>query len=108
MPCKPSKRQLQILTVLCQVAREQATTELKYVTEWLGYLPFGQYHWIEIGKERAAESRIPTDWAEKDLDALKNAGLLELIEYEAGDDMDATSRYRITEAGFLAAEGVGA
>ena len=99
MPRKPSLRQREILAGLCRVAREQGTDEVKYVSEWLGYLPFGAYHWIEIGEDHSAERALGTEWGSRDLDALESAGWLELVSHEERDEFDSTTIYRITPAG---------
>ena len=100
----PNLAQREILRVLCRVAREQGTHELKYVSEWLGYLPFGQYHWVEVGKDHHVEQGFPDGWEERDLDRLEDAGLLELVDHEERDETDSITIYRVTAAGFEAVD----
>jgi len=44
-------------------------------TEWFGYLPFGQYQWIEVNNKDIS-IKWKFDWGYKDLTKLKSLGLL--------------------------------
>lgn len=75
-----------LYTAICNHAENENTNRFYYETEWLGYLPFGQYHWITCGKSDVREG-LPVDWEESDLQALVNSGHLKVIEvYRNPDD----------------------
>jgi hypothetical protein len=50
-----------------------------YCTEWLGYLPFGLYHWIEADSQDISRA-LPLGWSGEDLIALESVGLLTKVE----------------------------
>jgi hypothetical protein len=43
-----TKHQVKILELINVATNEHQVSEFTYKSEWLGYLPFGQYHWIEV------------------------------------------------------------
>jgi hypothetical protein len=43
-----TKHQVEILEVINVATNEHQVSLFTYKSEWLGYLPFGQYHWIEV------------------------------------------------------------
>jgi hypothetical protein len=70
--------------------------EISYKSEWLGYLPFGVYHWIEcLGVDITKD--FPPDWVSEDLLALEQAGFLHKIqEYlNPKDEYDICIKYRV-------------
>lgn len=40
-----------------------------YSSEWLGYLPFGLYHWLEVNGQDISPS-FHSEWGRSDLDTL--------------------------------------
>ena len=80
-PDRPSltKQQKDILQVLLAASRRLGSDgSFTYQTEWLGFLPFGQYHWVDIGGERVS-TQFPSGWGLSDLEALVAAGLAEKL-----------------------------
>ena len=61
----------------------------KWITEWLGYLPFGQYQWLEIDNKDISRE-FEFSWDYKDLEKLDNLGLLLKISEEKNPDYDKT------------------
>ncbi|AWM38909.1 hypothetical protein GobsT_28620 [Gemmata obscuriglobus] len=51
------------------------TPRVVYRTEYLGYLPFGQYHGVTIASADRSRA-LPDGWAWSDLEALADAGVL--------------------------------
>lgn len=49
-----------------------------YRSEWLGYLPFGQYAWFEVHGEDFTRE-FPDGWGKSDVDALERAGCLRRV-----------------------------
>ena len=43
-----TKHQVEILELINVATNEHQVNDFTYKSEWLGYLPFGQYHWIEV------------------------------------------------------------
>lgn len=70
--------------------------EIIYKSEWLGYLPFGVYHWIEhLGRDLSSD--LPDDWTLEDLLALEQAGFLHRLDafQNPEDEFDRQIRYRV-------------
>lgn len=64
-----------LLSLIADAASSRRTDSFVYVSEWLGYLPFGVYHWIECdGQDISKESGL--QWQRNDIDALESAGFL--------------------------------
>jgi hypothetical protein len=66
------------------------------VSEWLGYLPFGQYVWIEVDGVEVSAGWPP--WDSGAIEALVTAGRLVVVERrvtsEDGVDSRTTLRFR--------------
>jgi hypothetical protein len=57
-----------------------------YTSEWLGYLPFGLYHWVECNHATVSD-QFPADWTQADLVALERCGFLARVsEWQDPDD----------------------
>ena len=52
--------------------------QIVYCSEWLGYLPFGVYHWVECSGTSISDD-FPIDWTAADLEALERHGFLTLV-----------------------------
>ncbi|MCG6574730.1 hypothetical protein EGM97_08425 [Pseudomonas sp. AF32] len=72
---------------------------IDYQSEWLGYMPFGVYHWVECQGENIS-SDFPFDWSLEDLAGLEQIGFLETLEtYENPEDhYDRHIQYRVCGA----------
>ncbi len=79
-------------------AKQAGETTIIYRTEWLGYLPYGQYHWIECNGETLTLD-LGQDWELSDLEQLERLGLLtKLSDTTAKDDhTDRAVVYEIRE-----------
>jgi hypothetical protein len=102
MPLTPE--QTAIRTILGDAwTRAGADARIVYQTEWLGWLPYGQYHGVDVehagGREHVSR-RFPADWALEDLLALERAGILRRLSeaHEPADDMHRIV-YEMTEGG---------
>lgn len=90
-----------LIARLQSVCREEGTDEVVLVSEWLGYLPYGQYCWLNVGSRNNIDSDFQDiAWSNKDLDVLEEHGFLERIEHtvRSEDGLDTTTRYRLVEA----------
>lgn len=67
--------QLELIQQLKHAVEGAASRRIVYHTEYLGYLPFGQYHWITVA-DHDISSKCPGDWSWDDLEALADAGAL--------------------------------
>jgi len=63
------------------------------VTEWLGYLPFGQHSWIEVEGVDVTAQLPPFDAAE--LARLVAEGQLVEVEHRASNSTDSRTSYRV-------------
>ena len=70
-----SKIQTEIRDQLLAAVATAPSRQVIYCSEWLGYLPFGVYHWMEHDGEPISPN-FPSEWQRSDLDALEQAGLL--------------------------------
>lgn len=76
---------------------------IRYRTEYLGWLPYGQYHEVEVeraGEERPVPLKLPSGWEMSDLLAIEQAGHLRRVSetHEAALDVDEII-YDLVEAG---------
>jgi len=73
-----------------------STYRVIYCSEWLGYLPYGVYHWVEVDNQDISAS-LPPDWSHQDLEALEKAGLLTTIEADQNpeDAYETTITYEV-------------
>lgn len=90
------KKSDQILKVIRSEALNSKTSEVVYATEWLGYLPFGQYHWVTVDGVDVSD-KLPDNFDIADLAELVDNNSLELIADSrvADDETDYSVTYRI-------------
>ena len=67
--------QIDLLRLLRLAALAAPERQVVYRSEWLGYLPFGLYQWVEAGG-RDISGTFPAGWGQADLEDLEAAGLL--------------------------------
>ena len=81
---------------LQRTAADTGGRRIVYRTEYLGYLPFGQYHWITVGGEDVSLA-CPDGWEWRDLEALADAGLLIRVSQWVNpqDDCEMESQYDV-------------
>jgi hypothetical protein len=72
------KHQEELLASLNSASKRHLSNEVIYKSEWLGYLPFGQYHWVEINGEEIQPSNY--DSLQEDLSLLAQLGALKIIK----------------------------
>ena len=67
-----------------------------YRTEYLGYLPFGQYHWVKVGGKDVSLG-WPEGWEWRDLEALADAGVLVRVSHWVNphDECERESQYDV-------------
>lgn len=83
---QPLPEHLRVILEALRVACAGGDGRFVYASEWLGYLPFGQYHWVDAGEVRGVESGFPPEWTRADLEALVARGLVRELSREAGPD----------------------
>ena len=79
MPSILSARQERLLACLIEQLTAVAGATVTYETEWLGYLPFGQYHSLNVTGGDVLRD-LPDDWERDDLLALEREGLLVRVD----------------------------
>ena len=87
--------QRKILAELEEAAKALSQRELVYCSEWLGYMPFGAYHWVEVCGEDVS-TRFPAGWQQVDLQQLERAGCLRQLG--RWQDPDDEHHYKLTYA----------
>ncbi|BCD97431.1 hypothetical protein [Marinagarivorans cellulosilyticus] len=74
---KLSDQQEELLQTIKVATETHKTDQLIYKSEWLGYLPFGQYHWLEVGgKEVKVEN---ANSLKSDLSVLDTFSLIKML-----------------------------
>jgi hypothetical protein len=81
---------------LQRAAKDSGSRRVVYRTEYLVYLPFGQYHWVIVAGEDESLA-CPDCWERHDLEMLADAGLLVRISHWVNpqDDCERESHYDI-------------
>ena len=89
--------QTDILGRLRSVVAATPNRQILYCSEWLGYLPYGVYHWIEVDGEDISKS-FPSGWGPADIEALERAELLERLEdwQNPDDEYNMKFTYKIS------------
>ena len=74
-----SKSQTEIWKQLLSAVEGKPSRQIVYCSEWLGYLPFGVYHWIDVNGQNISQE-FPSGWQHSDLKVLEQAGLLRKVD----------------------------
>jgi hypothetical protein len=88
--------QLELARRLQRAAADLNGQRVVYWTEYLGYLPFGQYHWVTVAGEDVSLA-FPDGWERRDLEALADAGVLTRVSHWVNprDDGERESQYDV-------------
>jgi hypothetical protein len=90
-----TKQQQEILQILLATsARVGSDGSFTYQSEYLGWLPYGQYHWVKV-QEQSVSKGFPSGWDLSDLDALVSFGLAERLSERTYDETDREVVYRL-------------
>lgn len=91
-----SSVQLELLRLLRSAVADDPSRPVVYCTEYLGYLPFGMYHWFEISGQDNLSFGLP-DFSSRDLDALVAAGRLRRVSQfqNADDELESRTTYHV-------------
>jgi hypothetical protein len=95
-----TKQQKEILQVLLAASWKFGSDgSFTYQTEWLGWLPYGQYHWVNV-QGKSVSNQFPSGWNLSDLDALVAVGLAERVSERTygEDETDSEVIYRLRRA----------
>ena len=78
------------------VVEGKPNRRIVYRSEWLGYLPYGAYHWIEFDN-RDISVELPIGWSKTDLVALEKLQFLKRVDewQNPTDEWDKTSSYEV-------------
>ncbi len=80
------KHQEELLFALKIATKRNGTNEVIYKSECLGYLPYGQYHWIEVDGEEIKTNNL--DSLLEDLSFFCKLQLLTKVREVQGNDED--------------------
>jgi hypothetical protein len=77
--------------------RPTQSLQIVYISEWLGWLPFGVYHWINDCNGKDITQDFPPGWARSDIDALESEGLLRKTSewHNPNDEFDIKITYDV-------------
>jgi len=83
---------LQLLLAIGEQSKQAGSDGVfEWNTEWLGYLPYGQYQWLEINNKDISTG-FKFAWEYNDLVKLAQIGLLtELSRQDFGEDKKVVS-----------------
>src|SRR5688572_8920821 len=89
--------QTELLRCLRSAVGGKPNRRIVYRSEWLGYLPFGLYHWVDT-EDQDLSLTFPWDWCRSDLEALERAGVLAKVEEWANpnDECETKVTYEVT------------
>ncbi len=102
--------QQELARSLKRAAANAGGRRVVYRTEYLGYLPFGQYHWVTVAGGDVSLT-CPDGWGWRDFEALADAGVLvRVLQWVSPqDDCERESQYDVAagdaEPGVTAAVG---
>ena len=73
------------------------SSQIVYVSEWLGWFPYGAYHWINDCDGKDITRDFPSGWERLDIDALERKGLLKKISewQNPNDNFDIKITYDV-------------
>jgi hypothetical protein len=86
---------VELLASLNIASKRHLGNEVIYKSEWLGYLPFGQYHWVEVNGEEIQPSN--PDSLQADLSLLAQLGALRFIKEVQLNAEDNHIYYQLVE-----------
>jgi hypothetical protein len=88
--------QLELWTQILEASKTLQSDQIVCVSEYLGFLPFGVYHWLECAGENISDN-FPTDWQKADLAALEGLGCLVVLEtwQNPDDQFDTRTTYKV-------------
>ena len=88
--------QIELLERLQEAVRAIPSRQVVYFSDWLGYLPFGAYRWLEVDGKDISTS-LPVDWSSADLEALAEEEFLTTVSVwqNPSDEWDTRITYKV-------------
>jgi hypothetical protein len=88
--------QVELRKRITDAVRHEACRQIEYQSEWLGYLPYGLYHWIRCNGNDL-DLLLSEAWGIDDLDALEQAGVLQKTDdvTSPDDEFERTITYLV-------------
>ena len=92
--------QAELLACLRSAVAGKQNRRVIYCTEYLGYLPFGLYHWFTVDQKDIDRSALPPAFSRADIIALEGAGLLCRVEQliNPDDELEGKTTYEVQPA----------
>ncbi len=89
--------QQQILDTITNNLTQKGVSEFVYCSEYLGYLPYGQYHWITCDGDDITKE-LPFEFSKDDLKKLEKLGEIRITEkwINPKDDTESKTTYELT------------
>jgi len=96
-PIKPPGSQKQLLDAIKRASKPDSESKITYHSEWLGYLPYGCYHWVCVDDEDISATINEMDGVETDLEHLSKLGLLIEVRRHTNpeDEFEKLIEYKI-------------
>lgn len=90
-----AKQQERVKNAIESAVKAAGCAEIVHRREWLGYLPFGAYHWIVCAGHDVED--LPFDFTSDDLAAIEYTGFLEKTGERTNprDEFDSSTFYRV-------------
>ncbi len=80
------EKQDKLLKLIIKQCKQYNSDTFEYITEYLGYLPFGQYQWLEIDDDIICNN-FKIDWKFRDIKELESKNyIIKIDEESVGDD----------------------
>ena len=88
--------QIDLLRRLRSAVEETPGRRVVYCSEWLGYLPYGLYHWVEADGTDISKLWL-ADWSSADLETLERLGFLAKVSVwqNPHDEWDEKVTYKV-------------
>jgi hypothetical protein len=69
-----------------------------YCFEYLGYLPFGLYHWVMVDGSDISPRELPDEFSIADFNALEREGLLRRVDewINPDDELESKITFEVT------------
>ena len=91
-----TETQESLKVAISKIVHNENNNQIVYATEYLGYLPFGLYHWISCNNKQY-DTELPLEFTSEDLDQLEKNGFITKMDYweNPDDDLESKTTYQV-------------
>ena len=92
-------QQQKLLKIIQDEVSQSNTDKVYYRSEWLGWLPFGVYHWLQVGDKELKLDSVGTNNLLEDLKRLVTEKYLTQIAYfqDENDEFELHIDYKLNK-----------